>query len=237
MKGTNMSEFIHKDMDLAVLPNTKGKKIEGYRFYEIGGQHYPSITSVLSIRKKEGLQKWRESIGEKVANWEMNRAARRGKSFHTLVEQYLNNETPSIRDVLPLGLFRLAKPYIDKIDNIRLLEKIMVSPKLTIAGQVDCVAEYNDKLSVIDFKTANKERNDEWNKNYYIQTAAYAIMYEELFGTPIEQIVIIMASEDGAGRVFVKNKADYLSHLEEAIKHFYKYYQEKTKDKIQTNNN
>ena len=138
---------------------------------------------------------------------------------------------------MPLGLFALLKPYLAQIDNIHCLEQILYSKKLTIAGQVDCIAEYNGKLSVIDFKTANKERNDEWNKNYYIQTAAYAIMYEELFGTPIEQIVIIMASEDGAGRVFIKNKADYLSHLEESIKHFYKYYQEKNKDKIQTNNN
>ncbi len=217
-----MSEFIHKDMDLAVLPNTKGKKIEGYRFYEIGGQHYPSITSVLSIRKKEGLQKWRESIGEKVANWEMNRAARRGKSFHTLVEQYLNNETPSIRDVLPLGLFRLAKPYIDKIDNIRLLEKIMVSPKLTIAGQVDCVAEYNDKLSVIDFKTANKERIEDWIENYFLQCTAYSMMYEETYGEKIEQIVVLLAAEDGTMTAYVKDPQDYMEELVLSIETFYR---------------
>ena len=132
---------------------------------------------------------------------------------------------------MPLGLFALLKPYLAQIDNIHCLEQILYSKKLTIAGQVDCIAEYNGKLSVIDFKTANKERNDEWNKNYYIQTAAYAFMYEELFGTPIEQIIIIMASEDGAGRVFIKNKTDYLSHLEEAIKYFYKYYQDKIKQK------
>ncbi len=217
-----MSEFIHKDMDLAVLPNTKGKKIEGYRFYEIDGQHYPSITSVLSIRKKEGLQKWRESIGEKVANWEMNRAARRGKSFHTLVEQYLNNETPSIRDVLPLGLFRLAKPYIDKIDNIRLLEKIMVSPKLTIAGQVDCVAEYNDKLSVIDFKTANKERIEDWIENYFLQCTAYSMMYEETYGEKIEQIVVLLAAEDGTMTAYVKDPQDYMEELVLSIETFYR---------------
>jgi len=103
---------------------------------------------------------------------------------------------------------------------------------LTVAGQVDCIAEYNGKLSVIDFKTANKERNDEWNLNYYMQTTAYAMMYEELYGTPIDQIVIIMASEDGAGRVFTKNKADYLPKLEAAIQNFYKYYEEKTKAKL-----
>ena len=217
-----MSEFIHKDTDLSLLPNTKGKKIEGYRFYDIDGQNYPSVTSVLGIRKKEGLQKWRDSVGNEVANWEMNRAARRGKSFHKLVEQYLNNETPSIRDVLPLGLFRLAKPYIDQINNIRLLEKIMVSPKLTIAGQVDCVAEYNGKLSVIDFKSANKERKEDWIENYFLQCTAYSSMYEETFGEKIEQIVVLLAAEDGTMTAYVKDPQDYIEELVLSIETFYR---------------
>ena len=217
-----MTEFIHNDTDLSLLPNTKGKKIEGYRFYDIDGQNYPSVTSVLGIRKKEGLVKWRESIGEDVANWEMNRAARRGKSFHKLVEQYLNNETPSIRDVLPLGLFRLAKPYIDQINNIRLLEKIMVSPKLTIAGQVDCVAEYNGKLSVIDFKSANKERKEDWIENYFLQCTAYSSMYEETFGEKIEQIVVLLAGEDGTMTAYVKDPQDYIEELVLSIETFYR---------------
>ena len=217
-----MSEFIHKDTDLSLLPNTKGKKIEGYRFYDIDGQNYPSVTSVLGIRKKEGLQKWRDSVGNEVANWEMNRAARRGKSFHKLVEQYLNNETPSIRDVLPLGLFRLAKPYIDQINNIRLLEKIMVSPKLTIAGQVDCVAEYNGKLSVIDFKSANKERKEDWIENYFLQCTAYSSMYEETFGEKIEQIVVLLAAEDGTMTAYVKDPQDYMEELVLSIETFYR---------------
>ena len=217
-----MTEFIHNDTDLSLLPNTKGKKIEGYSFYDIDGQNYPSVTSILGIRKKEGLQKWRDSIGEDVANWEMNRAARRGKSFHKLVEQYLNNETPSIRDVLPLGLFRLAKPYIDQINNIRLLEKIMVSPKLTIAGQVDCVAEYNGKLSVIDFKSANKERKEDWIENYFLQCTAYSSMYEETFGEKIEQIVVLLAAEDGTMTAYVKDPQDYIEELVLSIETFYR---------------
>ena len=217
-----MTEFIHNDTDLSLLPNTKGKKIEGYRFYDIDGQNYPSVTSILGIRKKEGLQKWRDSIGEDVANWEMNRAARRGKSFHKLVEQYLNNETPSIRDVLPLGLFRLAKPYIDQINNIRLLEKIMVSPKLTIAGQVDCVAEYNGKLYVIDFKSANKERKEDWIENYFLQCTAYSSMYEETFGEKIEQIVVLLAAEDGTMTAYVKDPQDYIEELVLSIETFYR---------------
>ena len=220
------------ELDKSVLPKTKGKRIDGFRFYDINGKNYPSITTVLGIRKSEALKGWREKIGESVANWEMGRAARRGKSFHTLVEQYLKGETPSIRDVLPLGLFKLLKPYIDQIDNIHLLEAIMYSKKLTVAGQVDCVAEYNGKLSVIDFKTANKERQEDWIDNYFLQTTAYAHMYEETFGTPIEQIVILIASEDGTTQSFIKNKADYEKELGKAIQGFYKYYEELNKDKI-----
>jgi len=222
------------ELDKQVLPKTKGKRIDGFRFYDINGKNYPSVTTVLGIRKKEGLQKWRDAIGENVANWEMGRAARRGKAFHTLVEQYLKGETPSIRDVLPIGLFKLMKPYIDQIDNIHLLEAIMYSPKLTIAGQVDCIAEYNGKLSVIDFKTANKERQEDWIDNYFLQTTAYAHMFEETFGKPIEQIVILLASEDGSVQTFVKNKADYEKELGKAIEDFYKYYEELNKDKIAT---
>ena len=165
-----MKEFKWSDVDRTKLPNVKGKRIDGFRFYQIDGKNYPSITTVLGVQKKEGLEKWRKAVGEEAAKWEMGRAARRGKATHTLVEQYLKGETPAIRDVLPLGLFRLMKPYLDQIDNVQLSEEIMYSPKLTIAGQVDCIADYNGKLSVIDFKTANKERKEDWIENYFIQT-------------------------------------------------------------------
>ena len=227
-----MANFVK--LDESKLPKTKGKRIDGMRFYEVDGKAFPSITTVLGAIPKPGLVAWRKSVGEEAAKWEMNRAARRGSATHTLVEQYLKGETPSIRDVLPLGMFRLLKPYLEQIDNIHALEQIMYSHKLTIAGQVDCIAEYNGKLSVIDFKTANKERVDSWNENYYIQCTAYAIMYEELFDTAIEQIVILQAGEDGSAKAFVKNKADYEEKLGKAIKDFYKYYEEKTKDSVKS---
>ena len=227
-----MKKFNFIDLDKSKLPVTKGKKVDGFRFYDIDGKAYPSVTSVLGIKKKAELQGWREKIGENVANWEMGRAARRGKATHLLVEEYLKGKTPSERGVLPLGLFKLLRPYIDQIDNIHLLETIMYSPKLTIAGQVDCVAEYNGKLSVIDFKTANKERQESWIDNYFLQTTAYAQMYEETFGKNIDQIVILLASEDGSVQNFVKEKKDYMSPLMKSIDEFYKYYQEQNKDKI-----
>ena len=226
------SKFNFIDLDKSKLPVTKGKKVDGFRFYDIEGKAYPSITTVLGIQKKAQLQEWRDKIGENVANWEMGRAARRGKATHLLIEQYIKGLTPSERGVLPLGLFRLIKPYVDQIDNIHCLETIMYSKKLTIAGQVDCIAEYNGKLSVIDFKTANKERQESWIENYFMQTTAYAQMYEELFGKEIEQIVILLASEDGSVQSFIKEKKDYMDPLKKSINDFYKYYEELNKDKI-----
>ena len=222
-------EFKFINLDTSVLPNTKGKNINGTRFYEIDGKSYPSVTSVLSLLKKESLQEWRNNVGESVANWEMGRASRRGKAMHTLVEQYMKNQTPSIRDVLPLGLFKLIKPYVDKIDNVRLLEAIMYSKKLTLAGQVDCVADYNGKLSVIDFKSANKEREEGWIENYFLQTTAYAMMYEELFNQKIEQIVVLLACEDGVAQCFIKDKTDYEKKLIESVENFYKHFNNKQK--------
>jgi genome maintenance exonuclease 1 len=226
-----MSKFNHVDLDKSKLPTVKGKRVDGFRFYSINGKNYPSVTSVLSIRKKKELQDWRDKIGDKVADWEMGRAARRGKATHTLIEQYIKNETPSIRDVLPLGLFKLMKPYVDQINNIHCLETVMFSDKLTVAGQVDCIAEYNGKLSVIDFKTANKERKESWIENYFLQTCAYSMMYEEHFGTKIDQLVILIAGEDGTMVPFIKDRSEYEDKLGKSIEEFYKYYQEKTKDK------
>jgi genome maintenance exonuclease 1 len=227
-----MSKFTFKKLDETPLPKTKGKKIDGFRFYEIDGKHYPSITTVLGISKSKELQKWRDSIGEDVANWEMRRAAKRGTATHNLIEQYMKGETPSERSVLPLGMFRLIKPYVDQINNIHALETIMYSKKLTIAGQVDCIAEYNGKLSVIDFKTANKERQESWIENYFLQTCAYAMMYEELYGTEINQLVILIAGEDGSMVPFVKERKPYEEKLGIAIQGFYKHYEEMNKNKI-----
>jgi genome maintenance exonuclease 1 len=226
----NKFEFI--DLDKSGLPKTKGKNVNGFRFYEIDGKAYPSVTSVLGIRKKKELQQWRDKIGEDVANWEMRRAARRGTAVHRLVEEYIKGQTPSERGVLPLGLFKLLKPYVDQINNVHLLETIMYSPKLTIAGQVDCVAEYNGKLSVIDFKSANSERKESWIESYFLQCTAYATMYEETFKTPVEQIVVLIAAEDGSVAAHIKEKKDYMDELMKSIDGFYKYYEEQNKDKI-----
>tara|TARA_B100000287_G_scaffold114889_1_gene107014 strand:- start:1035 stop:1760 length:726 start_codon:yes stop_codon:yes gene_type:complete len=208
------------------------KTINGKRFYVLpDGQKYPSITSVLSDRNNAGITKWRESVGEQVANTIMRNAAKRGTAVHTLTEDYLNNKELSKQDVLPTALFTILKPELDKINNIVMQEESLYSNKWGVAGRVDCIAEFQGKLSVIDFKTSTKDKKEEWVENYFIQTAAYCEMYEEMYGQPIDQIVILIVTEEGATQTFIKNKNDYLPLLKPAIEEFNRKFKEKENEK------
>ena len=120
--------------------------------------------------------------------------------------------------MLPLGLFRLMRPYLQKIDNIKLIERVLYSKELTVAGQVDCVCDYDGKLSVIDFKSSNRWKKEEYVENYFLQTTGYATMYEELVKKKVEQIVILIAGEDGSMTEWIKDPADYKGPLIKAIK-------------------
>jgi hypothetical protein len=218
-------KFNFIDIDKSVLPTAKGKRQGKYRFYNIGDINYPSVTSVLGVRKKVELQQWRDRIGENVANWEMGRAARRGTATHNIIENYIKGEPLVEKSVLPLGIFKLMKPYIDQIQNIHCLETILYSKKYKLAGQVDCIAEYNGELAVIDFKTANKERKEEWIENYFLQCTAYGLMYEELYGKKIDKVVVLIGGEDGSVASYVKNKDDYVAKLETVLEDFYKMFE------------
>ena len=108
----------------------------------------------------------------------------------------------------------------------------MYSKKLTLAGQVDCVAEYNGKLSVIDFKTSNKFKQEEWVQNYFMQCTPMLLCMKSLFGKPIEQIVVLIACEDGTAQTYIKEKKDFIVPLTKQIEGFYKYYEDLNKDKV-----
>ena len=210
--------FRHLNMS---LPELTTKTVNRKRYYVTPqGNQYPSITTVLSDRNKEGIVKWRESVGNDVANQVMRQAASRGTAVHTLIENYLNNEELSKQAVLPVALFVTMKSELDNINNIRIQEGGLYSDKLGVAGRVDCIAEYKGKISVIDFKTSTKEKKEEWVENYFIQGSAYCEMYEERFLQPIEQVVILIVTEDGAVQTFIKDKRDYLPLLKTAIKEF-----------------
>ena len=209
------------------LQDIKATTIDGVRLYETPeGNKYPSITTVLSVRNKEGLMEWRKKVGDKVANYISGQAARRGTAVHHMCEDYLNNVYTNFpskwekhkKNFLPYCLFgQLKDKVLCNLDNIYAQEAGLYSDKYMVAGRVDCIAEYNGTLSIIDFKTSTKERTDDWNFNYYIQGSAYAEMFEERTGYSINQVVILVVTEDGTVQEFIKEKYDYLDALKETV--------------------
>ena len=147
---------------------------------------------------------WRKKVGEEEANKISKRASTRGNKCHKLCELYLSNKSISKYkdDPLSMGLFYQIKPYLDSIDNIHALEEPLSSSLLKMAGRVDCIAEYNGELAIIDFKTSTKTNV----KNGYMTTlhkeTAYAIMFQELTGLIPKKLVTIIACETGEPQVF-----------------------------------
>ena len=194
--------------------------VDGRRLYPVpSGGKYPSITTVLSCNpeKKAGIMKWRKRVGEEKANRISNRAATRGTAFHLMCEDYLNNkydETKFKDKHLPLMMFKNAKPTLNRINNIYAQEAALYSDHLEIAGRVDCIAEFDGELSIIDFKTSAEEKKIEWIEDYLIQETAYGCMLYEQYKLKINKIVTIIACESGDTQVFVETpKKEYLQKL------------------------
>ena len=216
--------FSHTPVD---LPPVKARNSDGVRLYETPeGNKYPSITTVLSIRNKKGLHEWRKRVGYDVANYVARTAASRGTKVHHMCEDYLNNIHVSWpekwkeheKHFLPYCLFnQLKEQALCNINGIYAQEAGLYSDKYKVAGRVDCIAEYRGVPSIIDFKTSSKERNDDWNVNYYIQGSAYAEMFGERTGIEISQVVILVVTEDGTVQEFIKDKHNYLDALVESV--------------------
>ena len=217
-----MKTFTHAPIPDEQIPEVFTETINRKRFYVTpDGNKYPSITTVLGGRAKEGIMAWRKRVGEDVANNIMRTAAKRGTAVHELCENYLNNEELGNQEVLPLAMFTLLKPELDNINNIVMQEGGLYSDRWGIAGRVDCIADYDGKLTVIDFKTSTKEKKEEWIENYFIQCTAYCEMFEERYGRAIDQIAVLIVCEDGGVQTFVKDKKDYIDLLQPAIDEFW----------------
>lgn len=183
------------------------------RVYETPtGKRYPSVTSVLGMMDKSSLFEWRKRVGEEEANRVAARAASRGTAIHSLCEDYLygKNPTPSMFDA---QVFNSLKPHLDNIDNIHALESKLYSDYLQVAGTVDCVAEFDGRLSVIDFKTSRRLKSRDDIHGYFIQTAAYAVAFEERTGIPVSRLVIIMGVDDEQPLIFKEKRDDWIGQF------------------------
>jgi genome maintenance exonuclease 1 len=205
-----------------VLADLKSETFpDGKRYYTLDdGTKLPSVTTVLGAQKKEAIMKWRKRVGEEEANRVSRKATSRGTNVHTLCERYLNNEP--LGDIMPdaVEMFRSLKPLLNRINNIHYQEVALWSKQLGMAGRVDCIGEFDGELSVIDFKTSKKIKTSADIEDYYWQTTAYALMYEELIGAPINNLVIIMAVEDEQPLVFKQKTSNHIHGLVKAIQYY-----------------
>lgn len=182
------------------------------RLYATDKGNYPSITTVTGLLNKEAILEWRRRVGEEEANRVSSRAASRGTRIHSLCEDYLRKGT-AVPDMFDAEMFNSIKHCLDDIDNIHALETPLYSHHLQVAGTVDCIAEYKGKLSVIDFKTSSRAKSRDDIHNYFMQTAAYAVAFEERTRVPVGRLVIIMAVDNDEPIVFTERRDDWIKQF------------------------
>jgi RecB family exonuclease len=208
--------FIHKDFQLEELET---ETIDGKRHYVTPTGKLPSITTVLSILSRDAIKAWRKRVGEEEANKISTKASRRGTSVHAMCEEYINNDLDA-KKYLPNDreTFNSIKPVLDEhIDNVYAQEVPLWSEYLGVAGRVDCIAEWDGRIAVIDFKTSRKPKKKEHISGYFQQASAYAVMWEERTGIPINKIVILIAVDGEQPQVFIEKRDNYIHECVKTI--------------------
>jgi len=208
-----MKTFLHDPVKIENINAVT--QADGTRAYQTpDGRLYPSVTTVLAEHTKKGIQEWRARVGDEEANKVSRQAASWGTRFHTITEKYLQNTlTAGELSLWDYEMFKVANPVLDRIDNIRAQEVALWSHHLRLAGRVDCVAEFDGKLNIIDFKTARREKDVEHIQHYFMQAAAYAIMFEERTGIPVNRLTILIAVSDGFMQIFQSKRDLYVEQL------------------------
>jgi genome maintenance exonuclease 1 len=217
MKTFNHVKLPQLDFDL------KAETTESGRLYATPtGERYKSITTVLGNYNKQAIMEWRERVGAEEANKISTKAANRGTKVHKICEDYINNEIPELKMQMMMPdlkeMFFKIKPIIDeKLGDVYSQEQALYSHKLKIAGRVDLIGMWNGKLSVIDFKTSAKQKEESYIQNYFMQCTAYALMFSELTGMWIDDIVVLIATGEGEAQLFERQIHDYRKPLMQYI--------------------
>ena len=211
------------------------KIVNGKRVYLTpDGDKFPSVTTVISnnAKKMAGIAKWRERVGMEEANRISARSTKRGTTYHSIVEDYFNNklEIDQYKDSpLPTVMFYQSVDTLNRINNIYLQEAALYSKHLELAGRVDCIAEFDGELSIIDFKTSATPKREEYLTDYFVQETAYACMLQELYDVSVKKIVTIVACENGETQVKVlPPKKEYFITLMGYISEYQERYGQKT---------
>ena len=198
--------------------------INGLRHYVLpdGLTKLKSVTSVLSEKlDKTALLEWRKRVGEEEANRISTQAARRGTAIHDMAEKYVLNESAYTKGHMPINVesFQPLRAALDAhVDNIRGVELPLYSKALGCAGRTDLVAEYDGKLSIIDFKTSRKLKQADWIESYFLQSTIYSMMFQQLYKQEVGQVVILITVDhEPEPQIFIRDRGDYVNRVLEVL--------------------
>lgn len=215
-------KFLHEDVDLGYCDLEAVTTDKGRHYEDPDGNKYPSITTVLSILSEEAIQAWRARVGEEEANRISTQASTRGTKVHNIIEEYLKNNPDYLKDELPHNIqtFKDVQPILDEcVTKIYRQEAPLYSKHLGVAGRVDLVGQWKGIDSIIDWKTSRKFKKKEWISSYFMQCAAYAIMWEERTGQPMKQLVVCIAGDMGP-QIFVEDRDNWTKELINTINEY-----------------
>lgn len=215
--------FKHEPIDLGYNDLVAHTGKSGRTYTDPSGNSYPSITTVLSILSEEAIQAWRARVGEEEANRVSRIASTRGTAVHNIFEKYVNNDPDYLEGVMPNNIqtFKDAQTTLDKcITKVYAQEAPLYSEHLGVAGRVDCVGQWEGVDSIIDYKTSKKLKKKEWIKGYFMQCAAYAIMWEERTGMPMKQLVVFIAVDNEEPQVFIEDRDNWTKDLINTINEY-----------------
>ena len=218
--------FKHNLTSLPSIDRIDGDETTGRIYLLPDGSKVPSVTTVLGWYKKPQLAEWRKRLGEEEVKKVLKRTSERGTRVHAICEDYLHNKQIDTKTVNPfsLGMFKTIQKFVDRIDNVLGIELQMFSEHLGVAGTADVIADFDGRRSIIDFKTSDKSKKLEWIDTYFMQLSIYAVMYEELTGVPVNNLVVIVAVENGEEQLFIQKRDQWIGKSINVINNYYDYH-------------
>ena len=219
-------------------PNSSRSLIEGNRHYDVSNEILPSVTTILSATQSEekaaSLARWKSKVGEKEAERVKNEAANRGTAMHQFLEYYIQNKklldlTDEGREASSMGQAIIENGLKD-LEEIWGSEVTLFYPGL-YAGQTDLCGIYSGRESIIDFKQTNKPKRREWIEDYFLQLAAYAMAHDVIYGTCVDQGVILMCSKDGFFQKFTSTGKEFTRYKHKFLEKTGQFYQKTTSKK------
>ncbi len=202
---------------------------EGTRMYMPAGMgRLPSVTTILSRTKDQrSLQNWRQRVGNEQADAIMNLSSKRGTAMHKYIEAHILQK--GYEDLTSLG--QQAKSMATKIiENCFLPIKEYYGSEVTLyypglyAGTTDLICEHNGMETVADFKQSNSPKREDWIVDYKLQIAAYAMAHDYVYGSHIEQGVIMICTPDLYLQEFSFRGAEMRKYKHEFLVRLNEYY-------------